>query len=80
MGFPDALEIVESLPEPQQDELLEIIRRRRRERRRDALADRIAEARTEYDHGEVERGIVDDLMESLASRWHPDRPIDASAG
>ncbi len=66
VGFHDALEIVESLPEPQQDELLEIIRRRRRERRRDALADRIAEARSEYDRGEVSRGTVDDLMRELS--------------
>ena len=65
VGFQDALEIVESLPEPQQDELLEILRRRRRERRRDALADRIAEARSEYDRGEVSRGTVDDLMKEL---------------
>ena len=66
VGFQDALEIVESLPEPQQDELLEIIRRRRRERRRDALAESIAEARSEYDRGEVSRGTVDDLMKELS--------------
>ena len=65
VGFQDALEIVESLPEPQQDELLDILRRRGRERRRDALADRIAEARSEYDRGEVSRGTVDDLMKDL---------------
>ena len=66
VGFQDALEIVESLPEPQQDELLEIMRRRRRERRRDALADRIAEARSEYDRGDVSRGTVDELMRELS--------------
>ena len=66
VGFQDALEIVESLPETQQDELLDILRRRRRERRRDALADRIAEARSEYDRGEVSRGTVDDLIQELS--------------
>lgn len=63
--FQEALEIVESFPESQQDELVEIVRRRRLERRRAALADSISEARSEYRSGEVRRGTVDDLMKEL---------------
>ena len=66
MTFQDALEVVESLPEIQQDELLDIVRRRRLERRREALASNIAEGRAEYDRGEIRGGTVDDLMQELA--------------
>ena len=61
MTFQDVLEIVETLPDSLQDELIEIIRRRRLEQRRIGLANRIAEARAEYDRGEVRRGTVEDL-------------------
>ena len=64
--FQDVLEMVETLPDSLQDELIEIVRRRRLERRRTALAGRIAEARAEYDRGEVRRGTVDDLLEELS--------------
>ena len=63
--FQEALEIVESLPEYQQEDLMEIIRRRHLERRRELLAERIKEARAEYTRGEVTRGTVDDLMKEL---------------
>ncbi len=62
MTFQDVLEMVETLPDSLQDELIEIIRRRRLERRQMGLADSIAEARAEYDRGEVRRGTVDDLI------------------
>ena len=64
--FQDVLEMVETLPDSLQDELVEIVRRRRLERRRVALAGRIAEARAEYDRGEVRRGSVDDLLRELS--------------
>ena len=57
---------VETLPDSLQDELIEIVRRRRLEQRRVVLADRIAEARAEYDRGEVKRGTVDDLLQELS--------------
>ena len=63
--FQDALEIVEALPESQQDDLVEIIRRRRIERRRESLAEGIQQARAEYARGEVSRGSADDLMKEL---------------
>lgn len=64
--FQEALESVESLPENQQEELINIIRRRRIERRREEIAESIKEARAEYARGEVTGGTVDDLMKELA--------------
>jgi hypothetical protein len=52
------------LPEEQQD-LVEIDHNRQRERRRDALAASIAQARQDLARGEVRRGTVDDLMADL---------------
>ncbi len=63
--FQEALEAVESLPEYQQEDLINIIQRRRIERRRELLAENIKEARAEYARGEVNRGTVDDLMKEL---------------
>lgn len=61
----EALDIVESLPEYQQEDLIQIIQRRRLEHRRESLAKHVAEARAEYDRGEVTRGTVEDLMKEL---------------
>ena len=63
--FQEALDIVESLPEYQQEDLINIIQRRRLERRRELLAERVKEARAEYASGEVTRGTVDDLMKEI---------------
>jgi hypothetical protein len=64
--FQKALDIVESLPEYQQEDLVDIIRRRLIEQRRDRLADSIRGAREEYARGEVKKGSVDDLMKELS--------------
>jgi len=64
--FQEALEIVESLPEGQQRELVDTIRRRLLERRRESLAESVREARAEYAKGEARRGTVEDLMDELA--------------
>ena len=63
--FQEALDIVESLPEYQQEDIINIIQRRRLERRRELLADNIKEARAEYARGEVTWGTVEDLMKDL---------------
>ena len=63
--FQEALDVVESLPEYQQDDLVDIIQRRRIERRRELLAKSIKEARAEYARGEVTRGTAEDLMKEL---------------
>jgi len=63
--FQEVLDIVESLPEYQQDDLVDIIQRRRIERRREVLAESIQKTRAEYARGEVARGTADDLMKEL---------------
>lgn len=63
--FQRALEMVEGLPEEQQEDLVEIVRNRQRERRREALATGIEQARRELARGEVRRGTVDDLMAEI---------------
>ena len=60
--FNDALEIVESLPEEQRESLIEIVKNRLIEERRDRLAQNIKEAREEYARGDIRKGTVDDLM------------------
>ncbi|MFH1741044.1 MAG: hypothetical protein ABIH23_18740 [bacterium] len=64
-AFQQALDIVESLPEYQQEDLIGIVRRRRIERRRDLLAENIKEARAEHARSQVKRGTVDDLMSEI---------------
>ena len=64
--FQEVLDIVESLPEYQQEDLVDIIRRRLIEQRRHRLSDSIEEARGEYVRGEVKKGTVDDLMKELS--------------
>jgi len=59
------LEIIESLPEDQRESLLEIVKHRLIEERRDRLARSIKEARGEYKRGEFKRGTVEDLMRDL---------------
>jgi hypothetical protein len=64
--FQEALEVIESLPEEQRESLIDIVKRRLIEERRDRLAQSIKEARGEYNRGEIEKGTVDDLMHELS--------------
>ena len=60
--FDEALEIIESFPEEQRESIIEIVKRRLTEERRERLAQTVKEAREEYTRGEVRRGTFDDLM------------------
>lgn len=64
--FQDVIETVEALPPEDQTLLIEIIRQRLIQQRRAELAEEITEARQAYQHGQVRRGTVSDLMEELA--------------
>jgi hypothetical protein len=64
--FQKALEIVESLPEEQRESLMDIVKRRLIEERRDRLAQSIKEAKEEYKRGKIRKGTVDDLMNELS--------------
>lgn len=64
--FQEAIEIIESLPEYQQEDLIDIIRHRLTEQRRQQLVNTIKEARAEYARGEIKKGTVDDLMKEFS--------------
>ena len=64
--FQGALETVESLPPEQQEDLLDVLRRRLIDSRREAMAQIIKDARTDYAGGNVKRGTVADLLKDLA--------------
>ncbi|HDS03750.1 MAG: hypothetical protein KKF00_13640 [Proteobacteria bacterium] len=66
VSFQKALEIIESLPEYQQEDIINIIRHRLIEQRRQLLAENIREAREEYARGEIKEGTVDDLIRELS--------------
>jgi predicted DNA-binding protein (UPF0278 family) len=63
--FDKALEIIESFPEEQRESIIEIVKLRLAEERRERLAQTIKEAREEYNRGEVRRGTVDDLLREI---------------
>ncbi len=63
--FQDVLELVESLPDDQQDDLIDIVRRRKIERRREEIARDIAEAMAEFERDETSSGSVEDFMREL---------------
>ena len=63
--FDEALDIIESFSEEQRESLVEIVKRRLIEERREQLAQTIKESREEYARGEVRRGTVDDLIREV---------------
>jgi hypothetical protein len=65
--FQEALVLLDPLPESQQEDLIHIIQRRRLERRRELLAERIKEARAEYAREDVTRGTVDELIQGVTA-------------
>ena len=64
--FDEALEIIESFSEEQRESMIEIVKRRLTEERRERLAQTVKEAREEYARGEVRKGTVDDLMREIS--------------
>jgi len=64
--FNEVLEIIESFSEEQRESIVEIVKLRLVEARRDRLAQSIKEAREEYRRGEVRSGTVEDLMSEIS--------------
>jgi len=64
--FQKVLEIIESLPEEQRESLIEIVKHRLIEERRNRIAQSIKEAGEEYKRGETKRGTVEDLIRELS--------------
>lgn len=65
--FQEALDAVESLPNEQQQDLLDVVRRRLVDSKRDVMAQVVREAREDYARGRVKRGTIDDLLGDVAS-------------
>jgi len=66
MTFHEAIDMVESLPEYQQENLIDIIQHRLIERKRQLLIENVKAAQEEYTRGEIKKGTVDDLLRGLA--------------
>jgi len=65
VSFQEALDIIESFPDYQQQDLISIVRNRLIEKGRETIAKNIKEAREEYSRGEVKKGSVDDIMKEI---------------
>ena len=64
--FQEVLEAVDTLPVQQQEDILQIMQKRIVEKKREALAIAVREARAEFGRGEVRKGTVSELMKDLA--------------
>ena len=65
MQFNQILEAIECLSLEEQEDLIQIIRKRQIERRREEIAANITQARQEYQQEKVFRGTVDDVIAEL---------------
>jgi hypothetical protein len=65
--FSDVLESVEALPLEEKEMLVEIIRKRMIEERREELRRSIAEAEAEYEEGHCSPMTVDEIMFEIRS-------------
>ena len=63
--FNEILEIVDSLTLDEQNELIDIIKHRQIQQRRDEIAQNISIAKEEYKSNKVFRGTVDDVIAEL---------------
>mgnify|MGYP001168801599 CR=1 FL=1 len=63
--FNEVLEAAGTLSVQQQEDLLQILKSRMIDQKRDALEQAVHEARAEYARGEVKQGSVADLMKDL---------------
>jgi hypothetical protein len=63
--FNEILEQIDTLSSDDQEVLIDLVRRRLIERRREGIADRIEIAHQEYQSGKVFRGSVEDVIAEL---------------
>lgn len=64
-AFQQAIETIEALSQEDQEILLKLLHQRLRDRRRQQLAQDIAEVRQEYAQGNVQFGSVSDFLTEL---------------
>jgi len=63
--YGQVLDSIEALPEEQQESLLEVMKRRLAERRRNALAKSVQEARKEFKAGKLRPATPSEIMRKL---------------
>ncbi|MDJ0689274.1 MAG: hypothetical protein QNJ41_12265 [Xenococcaceae cyanobacterium MO_188.B32] len=63
--FNQILEMIDRLSLDEQEDLINIVRQRQIERRREEIAANIAQAHQEYQQGKLFRGTVDDVIAKL---------------
>jgi len=64
-NFNQVLEMIDSLSLEEQEDLINIVRHRQIERRREEIATNIAQAHEEYQQNKVFRGTIDEVIEEL---------------
>jgi len=67
LDFNQVLDNVDSLSLDEQEMLIEIIRKRLIEARREQIAANIAQAKLDYESGNVFRGSVDEIMAEITA-------------
>ncbi len=65
VSFQEALDIIESFPDYQQMDLIDIDKKQINRKGRETIAKNIKEAKGEYSRGEVRKGTVDDIMKEM---------------
>jgi len=63
--FNQILDIIDTLSPDEQEDLINIVRHRQIEKRREEIANNIKQARQDYQNGMVFRGTVDDILTEL---------------
>jgi hypothetical protein len=63
--FAQVVDSIEALPESDQDTLLELLRRRQTERRREALVEAVQQARKEFKAGRIRPASPAEIMRKV---------------
>ena len=63
--FQQALDVIEALKPEEQEILIDIVSRRLSQQRRPEVIEEVAQAKSDYEEGQVRRGSVADLMSEL---------------
>ncbi len=63
--FKQILDLIDSLSQEEQEDLINIVRHRQIENRREEIAQNIAKSHEDYEKGEVFRGTVDEAIAEL---------------
>jgi hypothetical protein len=63
--FNQILEMIDNLSLDEQEDLINIVRHRQIEQRREEIAHNIAQSHQEYQEGKVFRGAIDDIIAEL---------------